>query len=62
MKNEEKAKSYVEVIRGPIKKEEGDPSKKNIPEIEKTQEEYCKRHSTSRYQISFNNCEGNNRR
>jgi hypothetical protein len=30
-KNEEKDKSYVEVIRGLIKKEECNPSKDNIP-------------------------------
>ena len=29
--NEEKDKSYAEVIRGRIKKEECEPSKKNIP-------------------------------
>jgi hypothetical protein len=61
-KNKEKAKSYVEVIKGPIKKEECEPSKENIPEMEKTQEEDYKRPSTSRYQRSFNHCEGNNRR
>ena len=67
-KNEEKAKSYVGFIRGPINKEECEPSKKNILEMKKTQEEDYKRDiyqrifSTFRYQRSFNNCEGNNRR
>jgi hypothetical protein len=32
-KNEEKAKSYAEIIKGPIKKEECEPSKENIPEM-----------------------------
>jgi hypothetical protein len=65
-KNEEKDKSYAEVIKGPIKKEECEPSKKNIPEMKKTQEEdykrdgYQRRPSTFRYQRSFNHCEGNN--
>jgi hypothetical protein len=35
-KNEEKDKSYAEIIRDPIKKEECNPSKENIPEMEKT--------------------------
>jgi hypothetical protein len=67
-KNEEKAKSYVEVIRGPTKKEVCDPSKKNIPEMKKTQEEYYRRDgyqrtpSNFRYQRSFSRCEGNNTR
>jgi hypothetical protein len=66
-KNEEKVESYVEVIVGPIKKEESDPSKKNILEMKITQEEDYKRDrhqrrpSTFRYQRSFNYCEGNNR-
>jgi hypothetical protein len=65
-KNEEKANSDAEVIRGPIKKEEGEPSKKNIPEMKKTQEEdyrrgrYQRISSTFRYQRHFNHCEGNN--
>jgi len=55
------------VIRGPIKKEECDPSKENIPKMEKTQEEYYKRDGyprrpfTYRHQRSFNHCEGNNK-
>jgi hypothetical protein len=67
-KNEEKAKSYGEVIRGPIKKEECEPSKENIPEMDKTQEEnhrrdgYPRRPSTSMYQRRLNQYEGNNRR
>jgi hypothetical protein len=67
-KNEEKAKSYVEVIKGPIKKEECNPSKENIPKMEKTQEEdyrrdgYPRRPSTSINKRSFNHYEGNNKR
>jgi hypothetical protein len=63
-KIEEKAKSYVEFIRGSIKKEYCKPSKENIPEMKKTQEEYYRRDiyqiipSTFRYQRSFNHCEG----
>jgi hypothetical protein len=37
-RNEEKAKSYEKIIRSHIKKEESEPSKENIPEMEKTQE------------------------
>ena len=54
--------SYVEVIRGTIKKEECEPSKENILEMEKTQEEYYRRLSTYRYQRSLKHCEGNNQR
>jgi hypothetical protein len=52
-KNEEKAKSYVEVIRGPIKKEECKPSKENIPEMEKTQEEDYKKRWISKKTFYF---------
>jgi hypothetical protein len=37
-KSEENSKSYVEVIKGSIKKEECKPLKKNIPKGHKTQE------------------------
>jgi hypothetical protein len=65
-KNEEKIKSYAEVIKGPTKKEECDPSKKNILEMKKTQEEDCRRDkyqrrpSTFKYRRSFTHGEGIN--
>jgi hypothetical protein len=55
-KNEEKTKSYAEVIKYHTKKEKCDPSKKNISEMKKTQEEdyirdiYQRRPFTFRYQ------------
>jgi hypothetical protein len=67
-KNEENTKIYVEVVKGSIKKEECKPSKVNILEMKKHQEEYYRRDeyqrrpSTFSYQGSFNHCEGNNRR
>jgi hypothetical protein len=42
-KNEEKAKSYDEVIKGTIKKEECTLSKENTPKMEKTQEDDYRR-------------------
>jgi hypothetical protein len=65
-KNEKKAKSYAEVIKDSIKKEECDPSKKNNPEIKKTKEEDYRRDGYQRIpsifknQRSFNHYEGNN--
>jgi hypothetical protein len=67
-KNEEKDKSYVEVIKDSIKKEECEPSNKNIAEMKKNQEEdyiideYQRIHLTFENQRSINNYEGNNRR
>jgi hypothetical protein len=54
-KNEEKPKTYAEVIKGSMKKEECKPLKKNIPEVQKTQEEdYRRRSSTFKPQRSLN--------
>jgi hypothetical protein len=54
-KNEEKPKTYAEVIKGSMKKEECNPLKKNIPEVQKTQEEdYRRRSSTFKPQRSLN--------
>jgi chromosome segregation ATPase len=47
-KNEEKPKSYAEVIKGSMKKEECKPLKKNIPEVQKTQEEDYRRDRISK--------------
>jgi hypothetical protein len=47
-KNEEKGKSYVEIIKGYMKKEECKPLKENIPKVQKTQEED---HRRNKYQI-----------
>jgi hypothetical protein len=46
-KNEEKPKTYVEVIKIFMKKEECKPLNKNIPEVQKTQEEDYKRTSST---------------
>jgi hypothetical protein len=55
MKNEEKPKSYAEVIKGSMKKEECKTLKKNIPEVQKTQEEdYKITSSMFKPQISLN--------
>jgi len=36
MKNEEKPKTYAEVVKGSINKEEFNPLKKNIQEVKNT--------------------------
>jgi hypothetical protein len=67
-KSEEKPKSYVEAIKGSIKKEECKPLKKNIPKGHKTPEEYYRRDghqripSTFRKPRSFTHNEGVNLR
>jgi hypothetical protein len=67
-KSEEKPKSYAEVIKGSIKKEECKPLKKNIPKGQKTQEEdyrrdgHQRRPSTFRQPRSFTHNEGVNGR
>jgi chromosome segregation ATPase len=67
-KSEENPKSYAEVIKGSIKKEEYKPLKKNIPKGQKTQEEeyirdgYQRRPSAFRQPRSFTHNEGVNRR
>jgi chromosome segregation ATPase len=54
-KNEEKPKTYAEAIKGSMKKEECKPLKKNILEVQKTQEEdYKRRPSMFKPQRSFN--------
>jgi hypothetical protein len=53
--NEEKPKTYAKAIKGLMKKEECKPLKKNILEVQKTQEEdYRRRPSTFKPQRSLN--------
>jgi len=67
-KNEEKPKSYEEVIKGSMNKEECKLLKKNIPKVHKTQEEdyrrdrYQRRPSTLKKQRIFNLDDRINRR
>jgi hypothetical protein len=54
-KNEENPNTYVEVIKGFMKKEESNPMKENVLEVQNSQEEdYIRRPSTFKPQRRFN--------